>query len=111
MPQNRFFLVRLSAMNGGTSDARIPNITLEDDKGQKYEELSDGEGAPQWIGFLRSARPSDSVQGNILFDVPPGHYKATVFDEDRSHTATIDIPLSFGAETPEIVSPGDPRKQ
>src|SRR5215470_14579949 len=40
VPQNRFFLVRLSAVNGGSSDAAIPNLTLENDKGQKYEELT-----------------------------------------------------------------------
>src|SRR5262249_21283888 len=111
VPQNRFFLVRLSAVNGGSSDASIPNLTLENDKGQKYEELSNGEGVPQWIGYLRSARPADSVQGNVVFDAPPGHYKLNVTDEDRSHAALVDIPLSFGAETPEVLSPGDPRKQ
>jgi hypothetical protein len=111
VPQNRFFLIRLSAVNGGSSDAAIPNLTLEDDKGQKYEELTNGEGVPQWIGFLRTARPADSVQGNVVFDVPPGHYKVTVTDEDQSHAARVDIPLSFGAETPEVLSPGDPRKQ
>jgi len=111
VPQNRFFLVRLSAVNGGSNDAPIPTLTLEDDKGQKYEELSNGEGVPQWIGFLRTARPADSVQGNVVFDVPPGHYKVTMTDEDQSHAARVDIPLSFGAETPEVLSPGDPRKQ
>jgi len=111
VPQNRFFLIRLSAVNGGSNDAAIPTLTLEDDKGHKYEELSNGEGVPQWIGFLRTARPADSVQGNIVFDVPPGHYKATMTDEDQSHAARVDIPLSFGAETPEVLAPGDPRKQ
>jgi Domain of unknown function (DUF4352) len=111
VPQNRFFLVRLSAVNGGSSDTAIPTLTLEDDKGQKYEELSNGDGVPQWIGFLRTARPADSVQGNVVFDVPPGHYKMTLTDEDQSHAARVDIPLSFGAETPEVLSPGDPRKQ
>jgi hypothetical protein len=111
VPQNRFFLIRLSAVNGGSNDAAIPSLTLEDDKGQKYEELSNGEGVPQWIGFLRTARPADSVQGNIVFDVPPGHYKLTMTDEDQSHGARVDIPLSFGAETPEVLAPGDPRKQ
>jgi hypothetical protein len=65
---------------------------------------------PQWIGYLRTAHPADALQGNILFDVPPGHYKITMSDEEQ-HAALVDIPLSFGAETPEVLSPGDPRKQ
>jgi hypothetical protein len=111
IPQSRFFLLRLSAVNGGSADAAVPNVTLEDDKGRKYEELSNGEGVPQWVGYLRTAHPADSVQGNVLFDVPPGHYKARLTDDGGAHAALVDIPLSFGAETPEVLSPGDPRKQ
>jgi hypothetical protein len=111
VPQNRFFLIRLSVVNGGSGDAAIPNMTLEDDKGQKYDELSNGEGVPQWVGYLRTAHPADALQGNVVFDVPPGHYKLTMADEDQSHAARVDIPLSFGAETPEVLSPGDPTKQ
>jgi hypothetical protein len=111
VPQNRFFLIRLSAVNGGSADAAVPNLTIEDDKGHRYEELSNGDGVPQWIGFLRSAHPADSVQGNIVFDAPAAHYTLTMTDEDQSHAARVDIPLSFGAETPEVLSPGDPRKQ
>lgn len=107
VPQNRFFLVRLSAVNGGSSDASIPNFTIQDDAGHSYDELSDGEGVPQWIGYLRSAKPADFVQGNVVFDAPPGHYKMRVAD-DQKHAAMIDIPLSFGAETPEVVTPVGP---
>jgi len=105
VPQNRFFLVRLSAVNGGVADAPIPNFTIQDDSGHTYSELTDGDGVPQWVGYLRSAKPADFLQGNVVFDAPPGHYKLKVSD-DQQHAALIDMPLTFGAETPEITPVG-----
>ena len=106
VPQHRFFLVRISVVNGGSSEALIPNVSLQDDAGNSYTELSSGEGVPQWIGFLRNAKPADSAQGNLLFDVPPRHYKLKVTDESRERTAFIDIPLNFTSETPDVLTPG-----
>jgi len=112
VPQNRFFLVRLSAVNGGIADAPIPNFTIEDDSGHTYSELTDGDGVPQWIGYLRSAKPADFVQGNVVFDAPPGHYRLRVGD-DQQHAALVDMPLTFGAETPDVtpVGPADVTKE
>jgi hypothetical protein len=107
VPQNRFFLVRLNAVNGGSSDAPIPNFTIEDNSGHTYNELADGDGVPQWVGYLRSVKPADFLQGNAVFDAPPGHYKLRVSDDEK-HAALIDIPLTFGAETPEITPVGPP---
>jgi hypothetical protein len=53
--------------------------------------------------------PNDSTQGNVVFDVPPRHYKLKVTDETGDHIAYIDIPLSFGADTPEVPIPGIPK--
>jgi hypothetical protein len=107
VPQNRYFLVRLSAVNGGIADASIPNFTIEDDAGHTYNELSDGDSVPMWIGYLRSAKPADYVQGNVVFDAPPAHYKLRVSDSQQN-AALIDMPLTFGAETPEITPVGPP---
>ena len=106
VPQHRFFLVRMSAVNSGSSETLIPNLSLQDDAGNIYTELSSGEGVSQWIGFLRSVKPADSAQGNVLFDAPPRHYKLKVTDESRERTALIDIPLTFSSETPETLTPG-----
>ena len=104
VPQNRFFLVRLSAVNGYGSDVIVPNFSLEDDNGNTYPEISSGEGVPQYIGYLRSVKPAQSQQGNALFDAPPRHYKLKITDEENEKTAFVDIPLNFGAETPEILA-------
>jgi hypothetical protein len=110
IPQGRFFLVRLSAVNSGSGDLVVPNVSIEDDHGKTYEELSNGEGVPQWIGFLRQVHPADSVQGNVVFDAPPAHYRMRVVDESGEKAALIDIPLNFGAETPVIPLPGDKKE-
>ncbi len=111
LPQNRFFLVRMSANNSGSSDVMVPTLSVVDDKDNIYPELDHGEGIPQWIGFLRSVHPAGSVAGNLVFDCPPGHYKLKITDEDGDRAALVDIPLNFINETPEVPVPGsDSRK-
>src|SRR5215471_1908381 len=105
VPQNRYFLIRMSAVNSAGNDVTVPTLTIQDDSGNTYTELSEGTGVPQWIGFLRSVKPAESVQGNALFDAPPRHYKLKVMDEDGERTALVDIPLSFGSEARDIVTP------
>ena len=109
VPQNRFFLVRISAANGGANTVTIPNFILEDDNGKTYPELSNGEGVPQYIGYLRRVKPAESAQGHALFDAPPGHYKLRVMDEDSERAALIDIPLSFTSESPDVPQAMDGR--
>ena len=106
VPQHRYFLVRMSAVNGGAAEVIVPTLSVVDDKGQSYPELSNGDSVPQWIGFLRQPKPAESVQGNAVFDAPPAHYKLRILDETETREALIDIPLSFGAETPEVPVPG-----
>ena len=96
LPSTRFFLVRISATNNGSAEAFVPNMTLEDDAGNSCAELQDGSGAPNWIGYLRSVKPADTIQGNVLFDCPPKHYRLKLSNEDGK-SAYVDLPLSFDA--------------
>jgi len=105
IPQNRYFLVRMTAVNSSAADELIPNVTVEDDNGNSYTELSNGEGVPSWMGFLRQVKPAEAAQGNVLFDVPPKHYKMRVTDENGDAAALIDIPLRFDAEIPGLGLP------
>jgi len=111
IPQHRFFLVRASVVNSGSTELTAPNVSIVDDSGKVYEELVNGEGAPEWIGYLRQLKPAESAQGNLLFDVPPRHYKLRAADETGERIALIDIPLSFNAETPQVINPSDIRKR
>ena len=106
IPNNRFFLLRLSIVNSGSNEAVAPPLTLIDDSGQRYPELSEGDGVPQWIGYLRRVKPADTLTGNIVFDVATRHYKLEVGDETDEKKALIDIPLSFTSDQPSV--PGAP---
>jgi hypothetical protein len=105
VPKGRFFLIRLAAVNSGSEEALVPNLTIQDDQGNTLEELDNGEGVPQWLGYLRKVAPADSISGNIVFDAEPKHYRLRVTDENGEKPAIVDIPLSFNAETPQTPLP------
>lgn len=106
IPQNRFFLIRLSATNSGSAELIVPAFTLVDDNGKTYEELQDGTDVPQWIGLLPKIKAAETAQGNIIFDAPPRHYKLRVTDDASEREALVDIPLTFNPGTPEPPAPG-----
>jgi hypothetical protein len=103
LPQHRFFLVRVSITNAGSTDGFTPPASLVDAKGTTFPELTNGEGVPDWIGSLRQIKPANSAQGNLVFDAPPAQYKLRVADENEQHVGLVDIPLAF--ETP-MAPPG-----
>ncbi|HUE20427.1 MAG TPA: DUF4352 domain-containing protein [Bryobacteraceae bacterium] len=102
VPKDRFFLVRLSVVNGGSADLMVPALTLVDDAGQTYPEISNGDQVPEWTGYLRRVKPAETLQGNVVFDVPPKHYRLRASDETSQETRDIDIPLNFVPDTPAI---------
>lgn len=106
VPKDRFFLVRLSVVNGGATDLMVPALTLVDDSGQTYAELPNGDAVPEWTGYLRRVNPAETLQGNVVFDVAPKHYRLRVADENSQTTREIDIPLAFTSDTPDL-----PRQQ
>jgi hypothetical protein len=97
VPQNRFLLIRLSTVNGCPDETLLPNLTVEDDAGNSYPELNNGDGVPQWTGFLRKVKPAEASQGVIAFDAPPRHYRLKVVDESGDQPRYIDLPLNFGS--------------
>jgi len=109
-PQHRFFLIRMNVGNTATVRAIVPNMSIEDDHGNSYPEVRDGDGVPEWLGFLRPVTTLEAAAGNVLFDVPPAHYRLRVTDEDSQRAALVDIPLSFQSDVPDLPTPGaDPR--
>jgi hypothetical protein len=102
VPKDRFFLLRLSVVNGGSTDLMVPTLTLVDDAGQTYTELPNGDGVPEWTGYLRKVKPAETLQGNVVFDVAPKHYRLRVADEASQRTRDIDIPLNFASDTPDM---------
>ena len=108
VPGHRFLVIRLSAFNGGGEEVMLPGFTLANDKGETFFELTNGEQAPNWMGYLRRLRPNESAQGNVLFDVSPGRYKLKVTDETEQRTAFIDLPLSFSGEAAAVPGAAEP---
>src|SRR5665213_1954978 len=98
LPQNRFYVVQVSASNSGNEDASIPAMTLTDDAGKAYEELTDGTGVSRWLGVIRRVGANQTESGNIVFDAPASHYKLKLTDETDASDVYIDIPLSFAHE-------------
>jgi hypothetical protein len=105
VPNNRFLLLRVSVHNSGGSTALVPSLELLDDAGQAHPELSDGNQVPNWMGILREVKPADTLQGNVVFDVNPAHYKLRVSDESEERAALVPVPLQFQSEIPEIPAP------
>lgn len=105
VPNSRFLLLRVSVVNSGGAPISVPPLQLVDDAGATHSEVSDGEQVPNWIGILREVKPADSLQGNVLFDVNPAHYKLRVTDESEERAGLINIPLQFQPETPDVPTP------
>lgn len=108
VPKNRFFLVHLTAVNSGSEELDVPNVTLVDDKGGTVNELEDGSQVPLWVGFVRKAKPAESINGNVVFDAQPKHYRLKVTDENGEKPALIDIPLSFNSDAAPALPAGAP---
>jgi hypothetical protein len=100
IPANRFLILNISAVNSAGTAVSIPTFSLIDDNGQVYQELDNGEGVKNWLGFVRRVRPAESAQGTIVFDVPQKRFNLRVADEE-DHFALVNIPLSLGDALPD----------
>ena len=110
VPQNRFYLLRVSVRNSDASEAMIPILELVDDSNASFQEDSNGDGVQDWLGAARQVAPAETKQGYVLFDVQQKHYKLKLTDEEGKRTALVDIPLTFDSDAPDMTTPLDPGK-
>lgn len=104
-PEHRFLLVRLTVTNSGTREADVPPLSLLASDGRSYNELSRGDGIPEWLGYLRTLQPAATEHGRVAFDAPAGAYRlrvAALGDNDEESYALIDLPYQV---TPSIQLP------
>jgi hypothetical protein len=94
-PVNRFFVVQISVSNSSNADVPVPALTLVDDSGKTYSELSDGTGVTNWLGLIRKVEAGGTQLGNIVFDAPSRHYRLRFTDELEPAEISVDLPLSF----------------
>jgi hypothetical protein len=105
LPKNRFLIVHLSIANGSNRESAAPLLQLVDAKGNSFAEATEGDGVPEWLGYLRLLQPRETRSGRILFDVPPGAYKLRVSsggDPETEQAAFIELPLQFGPDTTHV---------
>lgn len=101
VPENRFLVMELSVANAGMDEVSVPLFLLHDASSKTYRELENGEGVDNWMGLLRMLRPTTSLNGRLLFDVPMTNYKLQVTDggpPDEEVVSFIDIPLQLEAD-------------
>jgi hypothetical protein len=108
MPLNRFYVIDVAVSNSGNEELPIPGMTLIDDYGKPYEELTDGSGVPKWLGVSPRVQANQTEQGSIIFDAPAGHYKLKLTDETDPEDVYVDIPLSFAHEQLQNETTGTP---
>jgi len=103
VPRHRFLLLRLSLTNGGPDMVTAPHTVLISPSGVEYPELTDAEGAEDWLGLLRRLKSAETIFGWVLFDAPRGDYQLRVsddaFDPADARLAMIQIPLRLEARS------------
>jgi len=111
LPQQRFLLLQLSVSNNSASEVSIPLLQLENYNEQSYTESDSGEGIDKWFGLLRTIRPKETEQGQILFDAPLASYRLRVTDgagPGAEKYSWIAIPLRIDVESQPPVPGSDP---
>ena len=105
MPKNRFLLVHISVANSSSEQKAAPLLQLTDAKGETFTELAEGDGVPEWMGYLRLLQPNETRSGRLLFDAPPGAYKLRVSsggDPESEQVAYVEIPLQLNPDTTHV---------
>jgi hypothetical protein len=96
-PKHKYLLLHLAVENTSTEETGIPMFRLVNEKGEEFDEESNGNGVTDWLGFLRTSKPSATERGAVVFDVPQTGYKLRVSsggdDPEKEKTALIEIPL------------------
>jgi len=98
LPAHRFLLVHFTVTNGGGAPISIPQFTLTDDGGHTYNETFVGADIPSLLGPVRSVKPTETLDGRVLFDVEPKSYKLKLDDvSGAGKSAMVEMPLEFAA--------------
>jgi hypothetical protein len=104
----RFYLIKVSVSNSSADETPIPAMTLVDDSGQTYPELSDGTGVQNWLGVVRKVAPAQTESGYVAFDAPARHYRLRLNDPFDEKEISIDVPLSFVHDSARGIQTGTP---
>jgi hypothetical protein len=110
LPTHRFLMLRLSVTNSGADQVAFPFLALLDDKKARFMELSDGTGVPEWLGYIRRIEPAQTLDGRIVFDVPPAEYNLELTDgnTENESTAMVKIKHDLSTQPTAVPTPIEP---
>lgn len=98
LPRQRFLSVRLSITNSGAAPADVPRLSISGAAGDKHPELTDGPAVPEWLGYVRTVKPADTLYGRVVFDAPASDYQLDLRNDDDLEDAlfaTVELPLQL----------------
>ncbi len=90
-PDARFYVVYLTVANNGAEPLPFPRARLMDAAGKEYEESPKARERGIGLGSLQAMSPGFTINGSLIFDVPPGAYTLILSDGNKGE-ALIPLP-------------------
>lgn len=90
-PDARFYVVYLTVTNNGADPLPFPRARLVDAAGREYEESPKARQRGIGLGSLQAMSPGFTINGSLVFDVPPGAYTLILSDGNQGE-ASISLP-------------------
>lgn len=90
-PDVRFYVVYLTVTNNGREPLPFPRARLVDAAGKEYEESAKTRQRGIGLGSLQAMSPGFTLNGSLVFDVPPGAYTLILSDGNKGE-ASLSLP-------------------
>ena len=91
-PDTRFYVVYLTVTNNGAEPLPFPRARLVDAAGREYEESPKARQRGIGLGSLQAMSPGFTINGSLVFDVPPGAYTLILSGGNKGE-AVISLPM------------------
>jgi len=82
-PNARFYVIYLTVTNNGAEPLPFPRARLVDAAGREYEESPKARQRGIGLGSLQAMSPGFTINGSLVFDVPPGAYTLILSDGNK----------------------------
>ena len=86
-PDARFYVVYLTVTNNGGKPLPFPRARLVDAAGREYEESPKARQRGIGLGSLQAMSPGFTINGSLVFDVPPGAYILILSDGNKGEVS------------------------
>ena len=86
-PDTRFYVVSLTVTNNGAKPLPFPRARLVDAAGREYQESPKARQRGIGLGSLQAMSPGFTIDGWLVFDVPPGAYTLILSDGNKGEAS------------------------